>query len=163
VFDQIWEHVSSSWTNVQVRDNEWVCWRYLDAAPIPYEVAVAWRHKNGSPQPVGYVAYRVTDHDGERRNGYIADLFMDRSDETVAVALIQAALKRLSQLGAGTVMTLAPPESVLYAKLRRSGFLPTKTETAFTFEIVPLSSDLSIEALSDPKEWHLTGGDFDVI
>ena len=163
VFDEIWAHASPGWRNVQVRDNGWVRWRYLQSAPSPYTVTVAWRlDTRGGRNPVAYAAYRVVDH-AERRNGYIADLFLARGDRTAAVALIRNALWNLSEQGAGTVMMLAPPGSYLYALLRGLGFLPTRSETAFSFEIVPLNDDISVEALADPHNWHLTGGDFDVI
>lgn len=163
VFDDIWAHASCDWANIQVRDNDWVRWRYLRAAPDPYEGAVAWKTDGGeAPKPVGYAAYRVVDH-GERRNGYIADIFVARDDKAAAWALIKTALHRLSEMGAGTVMTLAAPGSLLYAILRGCGFLPTRFETAFSFEIVPLDPSISVGALSVPGDWHLTGGDFDVI
>ncbi|MGA7731257.1 MAG: GNAT family N-acetyltransferase [Chloroflexia bacterium] len=163
VFDAIWAHASEGWLNIQVRDNDWVRWRFLQAAPTPYKVAVAYKSDSGkSPHPVGYAAFRVVDH-GERRNGYLADLFVARGDDATAWALIKFALLQMSAEDAGTVMTLAPPGSSLYATLRTCGFLPTRAETAFSFEIVPLDQAISVEALSDPAEWHLTGGDFDVI
>jgi len=162
VFDAIWAHASPGWRNVQVRDNDWVHWRYLHAAPNPYTVVVAWRVEDGAPKPVGYCAYRVVNH-GERKNGYLADLFVARGDASAAWTLVKFALQHLSEQGAGTVMTLAPPGGSLYKLLRRFGFLPTRSETAFGFEIVPLRDEISVQQLSDPWEWHLTGGDFDVI
>lgn len=163
MFDAIWSHASEGWLNIQVRDNDWVRWRFLQAAPNPYKVAVAYKSDSGkSPRPVGYAAFRVVDH-GERRNGYLADLFVARGDDATAWGLIKVALQQMSAEGAGTVMTLAPPGSPLYATLRRCGFLSTRAETAFSFEIVPLDPSISVAALSDPAEWHLTGGDFDVI
>jgi hypothetical protein len=99
----------------------------------------------------------------ERRNGYIADLLVARGEADVAWQLVRTALSEMSREGAGTVMTLAPPGSYLYAILRRFGFRPTRAETSFTFELVPLDPSLSIAELSDPATWHLTGGDFDVI
>lgn len=163
IFDALWDYASGGWTNVQVRDTAWVQWRYLRAAPSPYKVAVAYSGENdGSLIPIGYVAFRVIDH-GERRNGYIADLFVRRGDIGAAWSLVKFALEHLSNEGAGTVMTLAPPGSELYSAMRKFGFLPTKNETAFSFELVPLSPDVSVESLANPADWHLTGGDFDVI
>ena len=159
VFDAIWAHASPGWPNIQVRDNDWVRWRFLQAAPTPYKVAVAYSSRR---EPVGYAAFRVVDH-GERRNGYLADLFVARGDDHAGWALVNAALRYLSEEGAGTLMTLAPPHSPLYSMLRKFGFLPTRTETAFSFEIVPLSPEVSVQSLADPGDWYLTGGDFDVI
>jgi hypothetical protein len=163
VFDALWEYASVDWPNIQVRDNSWVQWRYLQSAPDKYMVAVAYSPgQDSSEVPVGYVAFRVVDH-GERSNGYIADLLFRRDDEGTAWSLIRFALDQLSRSGAGTVMTLAPPGTVLYATLRRFGFLPTKAETSFSFEVVPLDPNTSIDSFSNPADWHLTGGDFDVI
>jgi hypothetical protein len=104
----------------------------------------------------------VVEHEG-RKNGYLADLLAARGDDATAWSLVKAALEYLSAEGAGTVMTLASPGSDLYSTLRRFGFWPTRAATAFSFEIVPLNSLASVAELSDPREWHLTGGDFDVI
>lgn len=162
-FNGIWELCSRTWPNVQLRDSDWVRWRYMDAEPDKYEVAVAHRDdREGAKNAVGYVAYRVMEH-GERRNGYIADIFVARGDLDAAWRLVSYALSRLSEQGAGTVMTLAAPGSDLYSYLRKFGFMPTKAETSFSFEIVPLDRRFDVSANSNPADWHLTGGDFDVI
>ncbi len=159
IFDEIWAYASSGWTNIQMRDDTWVRWRFLEAAPNPYHVAVA--HSNNG-KPLGYVAYRVVEQ-GEHRNGYLADLFVARNDRAAAWALINQALHQLSLEGAGSVMTLAPPGSALYDLYHKLGFLRTRAETAFSFELVPLDPTISVDALSNPRHWYLSGGDFDVI
>lgn len=163
LYTEIWQRAATGWPNIQVRDNDWVRWRYIEAAPQAYDVAVAFsRDKEGKRVPVGYAAFRVVGH-GERRNGYIADLLVERDAKEVAWALINAALVKMDREGAGTVMTLAPPGSPLYSTFRNCGFLPTKSETAFSFEIVALDPTFEIQSVANPADWHLTGGDFDVI
>jgi hypothetical protein len=158
-FDEMWGEVSSRWSYAVVRDSGWVPWRYLEAEPQKYCVLVA---QECSGRPVGYIAFRLVTT-GERRTGYIADLVVGRGDRACAAKLIAAALNVLHTQGAGSVMTLAPPRSVTARYFRWLGFLPTAGSTAFTFEVVPLDSTLDLATLSEPADWLLSGGDFDVI
>jgi hypothetical protein len=43
------------------------------------------------------------------------------------------------------------------------GFLPGRASTAFMFEVVPLRPGIEPATLADPRAWHITAGDFDVI
>lgn len=162
LLNTIWEYASPGWPHIQVRDSDWIAWRYLGAAPEPYHVQIAISAVGGSSRPVGYIAYRVLTHSG-RTTGFIADLFVAAGAQGVGWGLIKAALSALSRDGAGTVMTVAPPGSPLYGMFRQCGFIQASAEASFSFELVPLNTALSVDDLSDPADWHLTGGDFDVI
>ncbi len=157
-FDRLWSLMAGGYENVVARYGEWVDWRFMRAAVYSYRVLVA--RKQG--EPYGYIAYRLAER-GERLNGYIADVFMAPDDVATAAALVKSALDDLSARGASMVLATAPPGSTLYSRLRGLGFLPTRRGTAFNFEIVPLQPDVEIAALSDPRAWHLTAGDFDVV
>jgi hypothetical protein len=157
-FDRLWSRLARQYENVVVRDGDWVDWRFQRSAAYSYKVLVA--HREG--EPCGYIAYRLADT-GERANGYIADIFVGRNDATTASTLVMSALDDLSARGAGMVLATAAPGSPLYRQLRRLGFLPARRWTAFNFEIAALQSDVDPTSLSDPRAWHVTGGDFDVI
>jgi hypothetical protein len=157
-FDRLWSDISGEYENVVARYAEWVDWRFTRAATYSYKVLVARR--NG--EPCGYIAYRLADR-GARRNGYIADIFMAQNDIVTLSALLKSALDDLSARGASMVLATAAPGSTLYRRLRGLGFLPTRRGTAFNFEIVPLQPDVDIAGLSDPRDWHITAGDFDVV
>ncbi|MDQ5823751.1 MAG: GNAT family N-acetyltransferase [Chloroflexota bacterium] len=157
-FDRLWSRVSGEYENVVARRAEWVDWRFTRAATYSYKVLVA--RKRG--EPCGYIAYRLADR-GARVNAYIADIFMARNDLATTAALLKCALDDLSARGASMVLATAAPGSTLYRQLRGLGFLPTRRGTAFNFEIVPLQPDVDIAGLSDPRTWHITAGDFDVV
>ena len=157
-FDRLWSHLACEYENVVVRNGEWVDWRFRRSVAYAYKVLVAYREG----EPCGYIAYRLADT-GERANGYIADIFLGRNDAITASALVMRALDDLSARGAGMVLATAAPESPLYRQLRRLGFLPARRWTAFNFEIAPLQPDVDPATLSDPRTWHITAGDFDVI
>jgi hypothetical protein len=158
VFDRLWSHLACEYENVVVRDGDWVDWRFRQSAAYAYKVLVA--HREG--KPCGYIAYRLADT-GERANGYIADIFLGRDDPATASALMMRALYDLSARGAGMVLATAAPGSPLYRQLRRLGFLPARRWTAFNFEIAPLQPGVDLTNLLDPRTWHITAGDFDVI
>ena len=157
-YDRLWSRLAREYENVVVRDGDWVDWRFQRSAAYAYKVLVA--HREG--EPCGYIAYRLADK-GARANGYIADMFLGRNDPATASALVMRALDDLSARGVGIVLATAAPGSPLYRQLMRLGFLPARRWTAFNFEIAPLQPGVDLTRLSDPRTWHITAGDFDVI
>jgi GNAT superfamily N-acetyltransferase len=151
-FDRLWERTSPADTNLLVRDQAWVDWRFLQA-PGAYHLLAA-RSVDGLE---GYVACRIVERAG-RRTGYIADLFTAPGPLPVAGALLSAALDWLWAGGAETARALAVPGSPPARALRAAGFAPTPG--AFTFCQVPLRP---AAASLPPAGWLLTGGEFDVV
>jgi hypothetical protein len=96
------------------------------------------------------------------RTGFIADLFASRNDRQAVAALALAALESLRISGAGMGVTLAVPGTALYATLRRLGFFSASVNTSFSFEAVPLG-DVEAASLGGAGDWHVAGGDSDVI
>jgi hypothetical protein len=157
-FDHLWSRLAGEYENVVVRDGNWVDWRFTRSAAYSYKVLLA--RKDGEPS--GYIAYRMPEQGGPA-DGYIADIFVGRNDTATTAALVLSALDNLSARGAGIVLATAAPGSALHRQLRRVGFLPARRWTAFNFEIAPLQPDVDPASLSDPRTWHITAGDFDVI
>jgi hypothetical protein len=157
-FDRLWASLSPMYDNCVVRDSSWVGWRFIAAEGYHYGVLLA----RSEGEPVGYIAYRLVES-AERTTGYIADIFVGPDGQAVTAKLLEAALDDLSARGAGTVMATAAPGSALHGHLRSMGFLPGRASTAFMFEIVPLQPGVEPATLADPRTWHITAGDFDVI
>jgi hypothetical protein len=155
-FDRLWADLGTAYPNFVVRDAAWVTWRFAHSGGYRYRVLLARQ----AGAPAGYIAYRL-DRSEERVAGYIGDLFVGPDAAAPAAALVDAALADLSAQGAATVLATGAPGSALYGLLRGLGFLPLRP--TFTFEIVPLASGMDPAALADPRAWHLTAGDFDVI
>ncbi|HEX9991002.1 MAG TPA: GNAT family N-acetyltransferase [Chloroflexia bacterium] len=157
-FDRLWASLSPMYDNCIVRDSSWVGWRFIATEGYKYRVLLA----RSEGEPVGYIAYRLAES-AERSTGYVADIFVGPGGQAVTAKLLEAALDDLSSRGAGTVMATAAPGSALHEHLRSMGFLPARASTAFMFEIVPLQPGVEPGTLADPRTWHITAGDFDVV
>jgi hypothetical protein len=155
-FDTVWNNLKGDYPNLVIRNRDWVQWRYLDAPEQDYTVQLA----STDGQPAGYIAYRVVPI-GNRLIGRIADIFAAADDRTTQDALIKAANRHLARLGADSAATLVAVGSPAYSVFRRNLFLLSRGEYKVSF-ITP-SSDVTLEQLSNPADWHLMGGDFDVV
>ncbi|HKP53908.1 MAG TPA: GNAT family N-acetyltransferase [Chloroflexia bacterium] len=155
-FDALWAKLSGRYRNMVVRDGEWIKWRYLEAVGNRYRVLLA----STSGGPAGYIAYRVDMAPG-RPTGYIADLFTAPDTQNVARALLGTMLDDLWRRKVGSVLATALPGGYLDHLLTAVGFRAMRG--AFSTEMVPLDPTLDIAALSEKGDWHLTGGDFDVL
>ena len=157
-FDRIWRHASPSWKNLVVRDDAWVRWRYIEAVPVAYHILTAWLGE----EPVGYIAFRVLGPP-ERRTGYIADIFTARDDLPALAALIAGALESFRQSGVALGLALAVPDTSLQYVIRKLGFQSTPAAMSFSFEAVPLDPTLQLGTQGSIGDWHVAGGDSDVI
>jgi hypothetical protein len=157
-FERIWQYASPSWRTLVVRDDAWVRWRYAEAVPVAYDILTAWSIE----QPVGYIAFRVLGPP-ERRTGYIADIFTARDDSAALASLISGALESFRKRGAALGMALALPGTSLHTTLRKLGFQGTPPGMSFSFEAVSLDPALELKAQGSVGDWHIAGGDSDVI
>jgi hypothetical protein len=155
-FDRLWQLVMPTYTNIAMRDAEWVGWRYFDPPGSPYTVLLATRDDT----PTGYIAYRAVDLGG-RLIGRIADLFARPNDTQTVRALLHVALAHLRDNGADSAVILVAVGSPLYATVRRYGFLLNRGEYQASF--IRLSEEVDAQSLNNPRNWLLTGGDFDVV
>lgn len=155
-FDDLWTKVGPTYEALVVRDRAWVTYRYHVAPGFGYRLLLARR----GDQPVGYLAYRVTDRGG-RRTGWIADMFTAPEDAPARAGLLRQVLNVLRAAGAQDVRALVPPGTATFGSFRRAGFL--SGTGGFDASIVPLTSDLPKDVLRDPQRWFTMGGDFDVI
>ncbi len=154
-FDALWARLSGQYRNMLVRDGEWVRWRYLEAAGYRYRVLLARTEK----EPAGYLVYHV-DVTG-RSTGYIADMFTAPENHNVARALLGTALDDLWRRKVGCVVATTVPTSSLDRLFRTIGFRQVRAEGSV--QVLPLDPALDLTALSTPRMWHLTGGDFSLI
>lgn len=155
-FDTLWQICRQDFPVSTIRDREWVKWRYLRSPAQKYIVLLAER----AGQPAGYIVYRL-EESGGRKNGFIPELLVPRTDSAACRTLIGQATSRLQTAGAVVAITLAIPGTWSHRAFRRGGFL--FTWGAFTIQFVPLAEDLPLEILHDPNSWGMAGGDFDFI
>ncbi len=155
-FDRLWEACAPEIKVSVVRDSQWVQWRYLSAPSQHYRVLLARR----AQQPVGYLAYRIKDTP-QVKLGFIADLFTPPTERKGRATLLNRVLLRMQAEQVEAVFTLTIPKTPLVCTFRRAGFVFSRG--AFSVQMVPLASDLPMEMFRNPKNWHLAGGDFDVV
>lgn len=158
-FDQLWQNwcQQSLDTSISiVRDRHWVEWRYLREPSSPYQLLLAEQ----SGKPVGYVAFRCKLRNG-LPTGYIADLFTVENNILLQQTLIHQAIDHLHYAGAAMVATLAIPDMAYANVLKRLTFF--SAWGAFSVCIVPFAANLPLALIQNPRNWVISGGDFDII
>ncbi len=163
LFDRLWAQRAGDVPFSVVRDGRWVTWRYLSSPMMHYEVLLASR----DGEPVGYsvVGYGRRDHTqmapqaGGR--GYIVEMLVAQDDRAAVDTLIVRTLQAMAAAGFDQALTLAVPGTTLDAAWQRLGFRPAWG--AFDVCYVPLADDLPAEIIGSPANWHIAGGDFDIV
>ena len=155
-FSRLWLQVGTAYTNAAVRDAQWVQWRYLDPPGRPFTLLLASR----AGEPTGYLAYRLIAV-GPRIIGRVADLFAHPEDTQTARLLIGAATRDMKSRGADSAAILVAAGSPLHTTVKRQGFVLKRGEYQASF--VTFSSQIEAHTLNAPRNWLLTGGDFDVV
>jgi hypothetical protein len=148
----LWERCQTGYPISVRRDSAWVQWRYLDCPSKTYEVMLAER----TGEPAGYAA--LTIQRDEPCVATVAELFCAHDDKAAFRALVENAIQTSNAAGAQSLNTLAVPGTWVYEAFRRRGFVASH---AFSLEVVPLN--ISVDELRDPAQWHVAGGDFDVV
>jgi hypothetical protein len=156
-FDRLWNTVEPGIRFSVRRDAKWVTWRYLCPPELRYLVLLARR----GGEPCGYIAIRFPALPGSSSIGVIADLVTRPGDRGAHGALVDAAVTALQAEGLDAVSTLAVPGGSLYRGMRRAGFF--RYWGAFSVECVPLDASLRLDEMRVPSNWHISGGDFDVV
>lgn len=154
--DAVWHYCQAEAEITIIRNSAWGNWRYFDPPGLNYQMLLAER----AGQPQGYVVYRVQKN-ALNTFGFIAELLARKSDTDVWRALIQQAIQRLQTAGVEAVATLAVPHTWLYRVFRQAGFV--FSWGSFDVSLVPLQPSLPLPSLRNPQNWHLSGGDFDVL
>jgi hypothetical protein len=154
-FDQIWSGCKTDWMFSTVRDRDWVQRRFLSAPQQGYQVTLARRDAG----PTGYAAHRVIRTEG-RVIAHLAELIAGRADDATRDSLLSDLVAALKPIGAESLFTLALPGTEGYHWLRRAGFI---ARHSFLVQLVPLKEGLPLTLMRDPRQWNLTGADFDVI
>ena len=153
-FDVIWERCRGDTAFSVVRDAAWIERRFLSSPTRDYQLLVA-RARN---LPTAWLAYSVSRSNG-RTTAQLTELFAPRGDTASCAALMLELVRRLGDLDAELVYTLAVPGTPLFAWFRSIGFL---RGPSFGVQLVPLATEVPLERFRNPRAWRLTGADFDV-
>jgi hypothetical protein len=153
--DLLWHRCRSDAMFSVVRDSAWVQWRFFSSPTRKYRVVLARRGGDAA----GYYASHVGTTSG-RASALLAELVAPENDTAVQETLLAHAIASASAEGADMLATLAVRGGNFHKLLRRAGFF---RGPAFDVHIVPFAADLSMEQLRNPRNWHLSGADFDVV
>ena len=136
-----------------IRGSDWVNRRYLSCPSSEYHVHLAKRDDD----PVGYAVYGL--RGTTVVTATITEVVSRLDDSLVYPTLVAAVEKRCLDACVETISTLSIPGSESCRQLKRCGFIPRRA--AFELQYVPLQ--LGMTALTSIEEWHIEGGDFDVV
>jgi hypothetical protein len=154
-FDSLWERCKGDAVFSAVRDSAWVQWRFLSSPLRKHDVAVAYRHGVA----VGYRAIHVA-RTQTKTSAFLAEILAPDDDRGARDSLIADAIATAYDAGADVLAALAVPGTPVYSSLRGAGFL---RGPAFDVHVVRFAAELSMEQLRNPKNWRLSGAEFDVI
>lgn len=150
--DEIWEEEGSKYDCINIRNSEYIKWRYLDN-PDSYNFLLATKDK----KPVGYIVLK----DGLWNNlkvGYIADIFtVDRGDQIVFKSLIEYARKYFINEGFDMI-SMWIQKGVYANRLGSFGFRQYKS-----IPVICYNNDLRDRIISKNLKWYFTMSDSDNI
>jgi hypothetical protein len=155
--DQLWEKSKKHIRYSIIRDRAWLQWRYLDAPHYKFHILVAKRNDI----VMGYLVYRTETTPNGLDVAYIAELFTDPTEKTIAPSLLRVTIEHFQKINIEIVMAIATADTSLYNDLRRSGFWLKRG--AFDFRIILFNQQLDLSTLQNPLNWSLAGGDFDIL
>ncbi|MDN3512816.1 MAG: GNAT family N-acetyltransferase [Candidatus Brocadia sp.] len=145
--DKLWELIRSRYGIMAVRNQRYLNWRYGKG---PFTIFIAERM--GTLE--GYVVLKL---EGDAvKSGLIMDCFA--LDEAIP-ALLQAALRFFIDHGADYVLCGIIREDPFMAHLKRSGFREHKGFPPIPIVYGPLSSEIDLNFLKNPANWHFAYGD----
>ncbi len=150
-FESFLKKGSSFFSNIGVRDREYLTWRYLRHPTRHYEIYRAMTE--GEMQ--GYIILRKVNLLGFNS---VAIVDMLSTDREALLALITEGIAYGRREKADLLGIMIPETHPYGRSLKQKGFL--RSPKTFRFMIYAQEED---KRLWDPNRWHLTWGDTDVI
>jgi len=157
--DGFWEKIKNKYIIWGVRDKEYLSWRYFNVPCRDYTFLRA----DDKGETIGFCVVRIKEVEGVK-NGMIADFVVSPGRKDAAVALIKKSIGYFAENDAelcGTLM-LAHTEESKY--LKRIGFVQCPRKfLPQPFPLIVKSLNKHSERLSNPQNWFITMGDYDVV
>lgn len=165
-FDRFWQNVEAGYTNILIRDRDYLDWRFIRHPTRKYTVFVA---RSARPDKTirGYLVARMTEVEGVPC-GMIVDILAAPTPEgnKAAAAMIAAFNAHARAQGAALGLCLMLRQHPVVQALRRNGyFICPKPFRPREFPILlhwnspgPAPADLF-----DLNKWYLTMGDYDAV
>lgn len=161
LFDRFWQVIQNKYSIMEVRDAEYIMWRYINMPYREYEIAMAM--EEGKPK--GYIIGRITKVAG-MTCGMILDFLVEKDRKDIAAALLGYMEQLFYQKKVGIVGCLMQKHFEEAQYLKKAGFFicPKKLEPQ-PFPVIykalnPIGDE---EVLPDFSQWFFTMGDYDAI
>lgn len=154
MYDDLWRRLQDVIPVAQVRDADYLTWRYIDN-PFPFTILAALHNDRLE----GYLITLVQWEDKQKISRlYLMDwLFSPRDTFTIGMALMKAALDQAYQNNVSLVTALAPRRSSIPLPLKRFVFFKRPWGAPC---ILHLNED-GCKLINGSAPWHFTLGDTD--
>ena len=152
--NDLWERTSSHYDYIQVRDSDYLNWRYCD----PRSGSFLIRQAQEGEQILGYAVMSVNSTLNGYPVGFIVDLLTRPSREDIAEALVSDAVAFFEGAGVNLVSCLALKDHPLGKMLNRHGFLNSRMRFHLFYSV--LNRDVNVHKETVRKA-HFMFGDRD--
>ena len=139
-----------------LRDASWIQQRYVSCPAQKYRVLLA----SADAANLGYCVYAIREVD-RIRSAVFAETITRFEKESAVSEMVRAVVGRMYHEGVHYVRALAIPGTSRYEAYRNLGFVPRENFNVHAGLLQ--TGTVSLEALSTPEGWLMTGGEFDVV
>jgi len=153
--NEFWSKVAPSYTIIQVRDKDFLNWRYVTNPHNQYTILIAEENET----IVGYAVLGEMTVYGIR-GGAIVDILTYSDQGQISEFLISRAIEQFQKKDMGYVGCMMQRGSMYYGALKRHGFIVTPGKVRF---ILHLNSDRFSMPAEVFDKWFLTWGDSDFV
>jgi hypothetical protein len=158
--DQLWNKVKGKYPVMQVRDYEFIKWRYFDVATRNYLVLGAWKENVLQ----GFIVGRCTTQAGIKC-GMIVDFLILKKETNAGETLIREIMRYFISNNMELAGALMLKHTEEYTLLKRNFFCrcPHFLEPQPFPMIYREHIEMDLKSLTNINHWFLTMGDYDVI
>jgi len=153
--NEFWSKVAHNYRIIQVRDKEFLDWRYVTRPHKRYIILVAEKDAT----LVGYAVLGEITMLGIK-GGAIVDMLTYSDQGQISEFLISKAIEQFQKKDMGYIACMMRKGSIYHRTLRRHGFIPTPEKVRF---ILHLNSDRFSMSPEVFDKWFLTWGDSDYV
>ncbi|MBI3819950.1 MAG: hypothetical protein HY286_14735 [Planctomycetes bacterium] len=152
-FDEFWRSIESELGMSNIRDAQYLRWRYLQHPEYQYRIGVV----GDAARLDGYAITRFGAFD-DRVDQLVVDFLARRGDADTMRSLLRWTADRGLEAGAKRISLLIPSSSPWFLQLQRMGFFVRSTK----YEWNCSQNRKPFETHALRKEWHYTLGDTDL-
>jgi GNAT superfamily N-acetyltransferase len=158
-FDDLYDEVSKHYSFIQVKNRQYLNWRYSDPRTGEFEKIVAY--ENG--KAIGYIVLGINRYVADYHQGYIVDLLAPPTRNDVAVRLVSEAMKYFNEHGVNIIQFFSAKGHPYENILKRFGFLDSRIKLNLYYNTYGELDEFEQVREASPDEVHLTLSNFDYL